>query len=104
MSYNLCRAAYARVIPVRAKDPAFADIRTRQRVFLIDNRRVSALLAALLVLVGFGGVMPVFARLEAPVPTAMDGARSAKAAAHRLCFHGPQGELVRVPPAGEPCS
>ena len=54
---------------------------------------LGALLAAALVSGALYGAGPLAARMEAaaPVPAA------------RLCFHGPEGDLLDLPSAGQPC-
>ncbi len=81
-----------------------ADSGNRPRVFYAAATGISALLAAVLVFGAFGGAVPVLARVEATVPVAADGKNTAQVSAHRLCFYGPQGDLLHLVPAGQPCS
>ena len=63
---------------------------------------LGALLAAALVSGALYGAGPMAAPMEAaPVPAG--GSGSARPSASRLCFHGPEGDLLDLAPAGQPC-
>ncbi len=63
---------------------------------------LGALLAAALVSGALHGAGPMATRMEAaPVPAG--GSGPARPSASRLCFHGPEGDLLDLAPAGQPC-
>ena len=47
------------------------------------------------------GPMATWRKAAAPVPTG--GSGPARPSASRLCFHGPEGDLLDLPSAGQPC-
>ncbi len=63
---------------------------------------LGALIAAALVSGALYGAGPRATRVEAP-PVPAGGSGPARPSASRLCFHGPEGDLLDLPPAGQPC-
>jgi hypothetical protein len=61
---------------------------------------LGALLAAALVSGALHGAAPMATWMGA-VPAG--GSGPARPAASRLCFHGPEGDLLDLAPAGQPC-
>ena len=64
---------------------------------------LGALLAAALVSGALYGAGPMATRMEAAAPVPAGGSRPARPSASRLCFHGPEGDLLDLAPAGQPC-
>ena len=64
---------------------------------------LGALLAAALVSGALYGAGPMATRMEAAAPVPAGGSGPARPSASRLCFHGPEGDLLDLAPAGQPC-
>ncbi len=64
---------------------------------------LGALLAAVLVSGALYGAGQMAARMESAAPVLAGGSGPARPSASRLCFHGPEGDLLDLPPAGQPC-
>ena len=64
---------------------------------------LGALLAAALVSGALYGAGPLATRRDAAAPVPAGGSGPARPSASRLCFHGPEGDLLDLPPAGQPC-
>ncbi len=64
---------------------------------------LGALLAAVLVSGALYGAGQMAARMESAAPGPAGGSGPARPSASRLCFHGPEGDLLDLPPAGQPC-
>ena len=62
---------------------------------------LGALLVAALVSGALYGAGPMATWMEAP--GAAGGSGPARPSAARLCFHGPEGDLLDLAPAGQPC-
>jgi hypothetical protein len=62
-----------------------------------------ALLAAALVWRVLHGALPMPAWVEAAAPAPTGGNGPARPSASRLCFHGPEGDLLDPAPTGQPC-
>ena len=63
---------------------------------------LGALLAAALVSGVIYGAGPMATRMEAAAPVPASGSGPARPSASRLCFHGPEGDLLDLPPPGSP--
>ena len=63
---------------------------------------LGALLAAALVSGALYGAGPM-ATWMAAAPVPPGGSGPARPSASRLCFHGPEGDLLDLPSAGQPC-
>ena len=64
---------------------------------------LGALLAAALAWGVLHGGLPKLARVEVTAPVPAGGSGPAQPSASRLCFHGPEGDLLDFRPAGRPC-
>ncbi len=64
---------------------------------------LGALLAAALVSGALYGAGPLATRMEAAAPMPAGASGPARSSASRLCFHGPEGDLLDLPLAGQPC-
>jgi len=76
-------------------------MRSNDRVLVVAG--LGALLAAALVSGARYGARSMPARMEVAAPVLPDGSGPARPSASRLCFHGPEGDLLDLPPAGQPC-
>jgi hypothetical protein len=76
-------------------------MRSNDRALVVAG--LGALLAAALVSGVRYGARPMPARMEAAAPVPADASGPARPSASRLCFHGPEGDLLDLPPAGQPC-
>jgi hypothetical protein len=63
---------------------------------------LGALLAAALVSGALYGAGPMATWMEAAAPVLPGGSGPARPAP-RLCFHGPEGDLLDLAPGGQPC-
>ena len=64
---------------------------------------LGALVAATLVSWALYGTGPMATRMEAAAPVPAGGSGPARPSASRLCFHGSEGDLLDLRPAGQPC-
>ena len=64
---------------------------------------LGALVVAALVSRAFHGAGPVATLMEAAAPVSAGGSGPAYPSAPRLCFHGREGDLLDLRPAGQPC-
>jgi hypothetical protein len=64
---------------------------------------LGALLVAALVSGALYGAGPMATWMETAAPVPAGGSGPARPSAARLCFHGPEGDLFDLAPAGQPC-
>ena len=64
---------------------------------------LGALLVAALVSGALYGAGPMATWVETAAPVPPGGSGPARPSAARLCFHGPEGDLLDLAPAGQPC-
>jgi hypothetical protein len=64
---------------------------------------LGALLVAALVSGALYGAGPIATWMKAAAPVPAGGSGPAQPSAARLCFHGPEGDLLDHVPAGQPC-
>jgi hypothetical protein len=88
---------------MRSNDTTLEKGGNRPRLPHVAAAVLGAVLAAALVSAALCGALPMPAWVEAAAPVLAAGSGPARPSVSRLCFHGPEGDLLDLAPSGKSC-